>query len=158
MDWLKTDHENAISELHSVGFKDRDDHPRIKISKGKPLSENERKRLVFEDSLIQSCNHSDTDLGVLLDRSGLRSMYENWEIAKVEIARRLTTFKACADNSVLELICIYFIDDGLVFSNSYLRVSKLRRQLPFTIVILRASHRNHLVNDSLPTFHYGKEG
>lgn len=123
--------KNAISELHSVGFKDRDDNPRIKISKGKPLSENERKRLVFEDSLIQSCNHSDTDLGVLLDRSGLRSMYENWEIAKVEIARRLTTFKACADNSVLELICIYFIDDGLVFSNSYLRVSKLRRQLPF---------------------------
>lgn len=106
--------------------------------------------------MIQSCNHSDTDLGVLLDRSGLRSMYENWEIAKVEIARRLTTFKACADNSVLELICIYFIDDGLVFSNSYLRVSKLRRQLPFTKVILRASHRNHLVNDSLPTFHYGK--
>lgn len=123
--------KNAISELHKVGFKDREDNPRIKKSKGKSLSDKERKRLGFEDGLIKSCNRSDTDLAVLLDRSGLRSMYKNWEIAKLEIARRLTTLETCTDNSVLELICRYFIDDGLVFSNSYLRVGNLPRQLPF---------------------------
>lgn len=122
---------SAIAELHGAGFKDREDNPRIKKSKGRSLSDKERKRLGFEDGLIQSCNQSNTDLGVLLDRSGLQSMYEDWEIAKVEIARRLNTLEACPDSSVLELICSYFIDGGFVFSNSYLRVSKLRRQLPF---------------------------
>lgn len=58
-------------------------------------------------------------------------MYENWEIAKVEISRRLNTLEACPDINVLELICIYFIDDGIVFSNPYLRVGNLRRQLLF---------------------------
>lgn len=128
---LRPTMRSAIAELHGVGFKDREDNPRIKKSKGTPLNDKERKRLGFEDGLIQNCNQSNTDLGVLLDRSGLRSMYEDWEIAKAEIVRRLNTLEACPDNSVLELICRYFIDDGFVFSNSYLRVGKLRRQLPF---------------------------
>lgn len=128
---LRPTMRSAIAELHGAGFKDREDNPRIKKSKGRSLSDKERKCLGFEDGLIQSCNQSNTDLGVLLDRSGLQSMYEDWEIAKVEIARRLNTLEACPDSSVLELICSYFIDGGFVFSNSYLRVSKLRRQLPF---------------------------
>ena len=64
-------------------------------------------------------------------------MYENWEDAKVEIAKRLNTFEAYPEISVLELICRYFIDDGFVFSTPYLRVGKLRRQLPFYESYLR---------------------
>lgn len=122
---------NAIAELHSVGFKDRGDNLRIKKSKGESLSDKENKRLDFEDSLIQSSNRPNDDLEILLDRSGLRSMYENWDDAKVEIVKRLNTFEAYPEISVLELICRYFIDDGFIFSTPYLRVGKLRRQLPF---------------------------
>ena len=38
---------------------------------------------------------------------------------------------------MLELICRYFIDGGFVFSTPYLRVGKLRRQLPFYESYLR---------------------
>lgn len=123
--------KNAIAELHSVGFKDREDNLRIKKSKGEPLNEKDGKRLDFEDGLIQSSNRSNTDLEILLDRSGLRSMYENWEDAKVEIVERLNTLEAHPETNVLELICAYFIDGGFVFSNPYLRVGNLRRQMPF---------------------------
>ncbi|MBS6479461.1 MAG: DEAD/DEAH box helicase [Collinsella sp.] len=122
---------NAIAELHGVGFKDRGDNLRIRKSKGESLSDKESKRLDFEDSLIQSYNRPNDDLEILLDRSGLRSMYENWEDAKVEIVKRLNTLETAPGNSVLELICSYFIDNGFVFSDSYLRVRNLRKQLPF---------------------------
>lgn len=128
---------NAIAELHSVGFKDRGDNLRIKKSKGESLSDKESKRLDFEDSLIRSSSQPNDNLEILLDRSGLRSLYENWEDAKVEIAKRLNTFEAYPEISVLELICRYFIDGGFVFSTPYLRVGKLRRQLPFYESYLR---------------------
>lgn len=130
---------NAISELHSVGFKDREDNMRIKESKGKPLSDKESKRLVFEDTLIQTSRKPENDLGVLLNRSGLHSIYDNWETAKNEIAQRLNTLDAPPDSDVLELICTYFIDgESFTFSDSYLRVRNLRKQLPF--------YRNYLDN------------
>lgn len=128
---------SAIAELHSVGFKDRGDNLRIKKSKGESLSDKESKRLDFEDSLIQSSSQPNDNLEILLDRSGLRSLYENWEDAKVEIVKKLNTFEAYSQISVLELICRYFIDDGFVFSTRYLRVGNLRRQLPFYESYLR---------------------
>lgn len=67
---------SAIAELHSVGFKDRGDNLRIKKSKGESLSDKESKRLDFEDSLIQSSSQPNDNLEILLDRSGLRSLYE----------------------------------------------------------------------------------
>lgn len=121
----------AIAEFHCVGFKDRRDNIRIKKTKGESLSVKESKRLEFEDSLIQSSNRPNDDLEILLDRSGLRSMYENWEAAKVEIVKRLNTLEASPGNSVLELICTNFIDGGFVFSDPYLRVGNLRKQLSF---------------------------
>lgn len=123
---------NAISELHSVGFKDREDNIRVKESKGKPLSDKESKRLVFEDTLIQTSKQPENDLGVLLNRSGLHSIYDNWETAKNEIAQRLNALDTPPDSDVLELICAYFIDgESFTFSDSYLRVRNLRKQLPF---------------------------
>lgn len=58
-------------------------------------------------------------------------MYENWDDAKFEIVKRLNTLEASPGNSVLELIYTYFIDGGFVFSDPYLRVGNLRKQLSF---------------------------
>lgn len=147
---------NAIAELHGVGFKDRGGNLRIRKSKGELLSDKESKRLDFEDSLIQSYNRPNDDLEILLDRSGLRSMYENWEDAKVEIVKRLNTLEVSPRNSVLELICSYFIDNGFVFSDSYLRVRYLRKQLPFYQSYLESKSTKSLNQRLAPTFHFGK--
>lgn len=123
---------NAIKQLHNVGFKDCEDNLRIKKLNGKTLSAEENERLDFEDDLIRTSMQAEDDLGILLNRSGLPSIYENWGTAKVEIARRLSTLKASREDDIFELICRFFIDDGpFVYSRSYRRVGNLRNQINF---------------------------
>lgn len=91
-----------------------------------------RLNYVFGDTLIQTSKQPENDLGVLLNRSGLHSIYDNWETAKNKIAQRLNALDTPPDSDVLELICAYFIDgESFTFSDSYLRVRNLRKQLPF---------------------------
>lgn len=124
--------ENAIKQLHKVGFKDCEENLRIKESKGKTLKAEEKERLRFEDNLIRTSMQAEDNLGILLDRSGFRSIYDNWNDSKIEIERRLRTLEVNSNDDILELICKFFIDDGpFAFTKKYGRVEHLRKQIRF---------------------------
>lgn len=141
--WMgaKVKMENAIKKMHSVGFKDCEENLRIKESKGETLKTEEKERLRFEDNLIRTSMQAEDDLGILLDRSGFRSIYGNWAVSKIEIERRLRTLEADSNDDILELICKFFIDGGpFVFAKKYGRVERLREQIDF--------YRNYLERKS----------
>lgn len=124
--------ENAIKNLHKVSFKDREDNLRIKKSKGYSLTPEENRRLAFEDNLIKTSRQPEDDLGILLNRSGLCSLYDNWVESRGEIIHRLETLEPNIGDDVFELICKYFIDDGpFSFSRANRRVAYLRQQIDF---------------------------
>lgn len=124
--------ENAIKQLHKAGFKDREDNIRIKESKGKRLKAEERVRLDFENHLIRSSKEADSNLEILLDRSGLCSFYEGWGAVRPQIAHRLGTLAADSNEDVFEPICKFFVDGSCFnFSRTYRRIGSLRSQADF---------------------------
>ncbi len=124
--------ENAISELHKVGFEDCRDNLRIKESAGESLSLKDRQRLTFEDELINTSQVIDDSLSTILNRSGLQPIYENWITAKSVIVSRFRSLKVESDDDIFELICKYFIDDSrFEFTRKYGRIGYLRSQIDF---------------------------
>lgn len=108
--------KKLLEKLHKAAFTDEVKNPRIKAGRGEDLPQDERAALEFEEGLEESACEPDSDLRLLLDRSGLRSVYSDWDAARAVIEGRLVGAEHRESVGLLELVCMVFVDglEGLV--------------------------------------------